>query len=134
MSREIKILCVGDVVGTQGCEFLRKILSDFKRKNVTIQAIHNELIKDPRFVLIGRGIYALDSWGYKKGTVSDIIVEIMKKAKKPLTREEIVKEVLHARKVKETTILLNLQNKNLFIKVDKNSYTLAYNSVIIWVC
>ena len=33
MSREIKILCVGDVVGTQGCEFLRKTLSDFKRKN-----------------------------------------------------------------------------------------------------
>ena len=99
--------------------------SDFKRKNVTIQAIHNELIKESRFVLIGRGIYALDSWGYKKGTVSDIIVEIMKKAKKPLTREEIVKEVLHARKVKETTILLNLQNKKLFVKVDKNSYTLA---------
>ncbi|MBQ6354988.1 hypothetical protein IJJ18_01010 [Candidatus Saccharibacteria bacterium] len=99
--------------------------SDFKRKNVTVQAIHNELIKDPRFVLIGRGIYALDSWGYKKGTVSDIIVDILKKANDPLTREQIVKEVLHARKVKETTILLNLQNKKLFKKVDKNSYTLA---------
>jgi len=99
--------------------------SDFKRKNVTIQAIHNELIKDSRFVLIGRGIYALDSWGYKKGTVSDILVDILKKADKPLTREEIVREVLHARKVKETTILLNLQNKALFKKIDKNSYTLA---------
>ena len=99
--------------------------SEFKRKNVTIQAIHNELIKDPRFVLIGRGIYALDSWGYKKGTVSDIISDILRKAEKPLTREEIVREVLHARKVKETTILLNLQNKKLFKKVDKNSYTLA---------
>ena len=99
--------------------------SDFKRKNVTIQAIHNELIKDSRFVLIGRGIYALDSWGYKKGTVSDILVDILKKADRPLTREEIVREVLHARKVKETTILLNLQNKALFKKVDKNSYTLA---------
>ena len=99
--------------------------SNFKRKNVTIQAIHNELIKDRRFVLIGRGIYALDSWGYKKGTVSDIIVDTMKKAGKPLTREEIVREVLHSRKVKETTILLNLQNKKLFEKVDKNSYTLA---------
>ena len=99
--------------------------SNFKRKNVTIQAIHNELIKDPRFILIGRGIYALDSWGYKKGTVSDIIVDAMKKAGRPLTREEIVREVLHSRKVKETTILLNLQNKKLFEKVDKNSYTLA---------
>lgn len=99
--------------------------SDFKRKNVTIQAIHNELIKDDRFVLIGRGIYALNSWGYKKGTVSDIIADILKKSDKPLTRVEIVKQVLRSRKVKETTILLNLQNKKLFKKADKNSYTLA---------
>ena len=99
--------------------------SNFKRKNVTIQAIHNELIKDPRFVLIGRGIYALSSWGYKKGTISDIIKSILEHAEKPLTREEIVKHVLKVRKVKETTILLNLQNKKLFKKVGKNSYTLA---------
>ena len=99
--------------------------SNFKRKNVTIQAIHNELIKDSGFVLIGRGIYALNSWGYSKGTVSDIITDILNKATKPLTREEIVKRVLKSRKVKETTILLNLQNKKLFKKVDKNTYTLA---------
>ena len=99
--------------------------SNFKRKNVTVQAIHNELIKDHRFVLIGRGIYALDSWGYSKGTVSDIIVGILSKTTKPLTREEIVKRVLKSRKVKETTILLNLQNKKLFKKVDKNTYVLA---------
>jgi len=99
--------------------------SNFKRRNVTIQAIHNELIKDPRFVLIGRGIYALSSWGYKKGTISEIITSILEKAKEPMTREEIVKQVLRTRKVKETTILLNLQNKKLFKKVDKNSYTLA---------
>ncbi len=96
--------------------------SNFKRKNVTTQAIHNELIKDSRFVLIGRGIYALSSWGYKKGTISEIITEILAKAGKPLTREEIVKEVLHRRKVKETTILLNLQNKKLFKKVERNLY------------
>ena len=99
--------------------------SNFKRKNVTVQAIHNELIKDSRFVLIGRGIYALSSWGYKKGTISDIIKSILEKSDKPLSREEIVKQVLKVRKVKETTILLNLQNKTLFKKVDKNSYILA---------
>lgn len=99
--------------------------SNFKRKNVTIQAIHNELIKDSRFVLIGRGIYALSTWGYSKGTVSDIITQVLTKADKPLTREEIVKRVLKSRKVKETTILLNLQNKKLFKKVDKNTYTTA---------
>ncbi len=99
--------------------------SNFKRKNVTIQAIHNELIKDSRFVLIGRGIYALNSWGYKKGTISEIIKSILEKSSTPMTREEVVKQVLKVRKVKETTILLNLQNKNLFKKVDKNLYTLA---------
>lgn len=99
--------------------------SNFKRKNVTIQAIHNELIKDSRFVLIGRGIYALSSWGYKKGTISEIISGILEKSDQPLSREEIVKQVLRVRKVKETTILLNLQNKKLFKKIDKNSYTLA---------
>lgn len=99
--------------------------SNFRRKNVTIQAIHNELIKDPRFVLIGRGIYALSSWGYARGTVSDIITNVLKEAGEPLTREEIVKRVLRARKVKETTVLLNLQNKELFDKVDKDYYTLA---------
>lgn len=97
--------------------------SNFRRKNVTTQAIHNELIKDSRFVLIGRGIYALDSWGYQKGTVSDTIKSILAE-ESPLTREEIVKRVLKTRKVKETTILLNLQNKSLFKKVDRNSYTL----------
>lgn len=99
--------------------------SNFKRKNVTVQAIHNELIKDSRFVLIGRGIYALSAWGYKKGTIADIIKSILEKSEKPLTREEIVKQVLRTRKVKETTILLNLQNKKLFKKIDKNLYTLA---------
>lgn len=99
--------------------------SEFRRKNVTIQAIHNELIKDPRFILIGRGIYALNSWGYARGTVSDIITTILREAGEPLTREEIVKRVLRARKVKETTVLLNLQNKQLFDKVDKDSYKLA---------
>lgn len=99
--------------------------SDFKRKNVTTQAIHNELIKDKRFVLIGRGIYALSEWGYRKGTVSDIIADILKKEGAPLTRDEIVRRVLKHRQVKETTILLNLQSKPEFKRVAKATYTLA---------
>lgn len=99
--------------------------SDFKRKDVTTQAIHNELIKDKRFVLIGRGIYALDSWGFSKGTVSDIITKVLKKAGEPLHRDEIVKRVLKSRQVKETTILLNLQSKPEFKRVAKATYTLA---------
>ncbi len=99
--------------------------SDFKRKDVTTQAIHNELIKDKRFVLIGRGIYALKEWGYSKGTVSDIIVKILKKSKEPMHRDDIVKEVLKSRQVKETTILLNLQGKPEFKRVAKATYALA---------
>jgi hypothetical protein len=98
--------------------------SDFKRRNVTTQAIHNELIKDKRFVLIGRGIYALDTWGYSKGTVSDIIADVLKKAGEPLHRDEIVKRVLKSRQVKETTILLNLQSKSQFKRVAKATYAL----------
>lgn len=99
--------------------------SDFKRKDVTTQAIHNELIKDKRFVLIGRGIYALKEWGYQKGTVADIITDVLKKANEPLHRDEIVKQVLKSRHVKETTILLNLQGKPQFKRVAKATYALA---------
>ena len=99
--------------------------SDFKRKDVTTQAIHNELIKDKRFVLIGRGIYALDSWGYSKGTVSDIITDVLNETKEPLHRDDIVRRVLKKRQVKETTILLNLQSKPQFKRVAKATYALA---------
>jgi predicted Zn-ribbon and HTH transcriptional regulator len=98
--------------------------SSFKRKDVTTQAIHNELIKDKRFVLIGRGIYALDNWGYSKGTVSDIIAQVLRDSSEPLHRDEIVKRVLKSRQVKETTILLNLQSKPQFKRVAKATYTL----------
>lgn len=99
--------------------------SDFKRKDVTTQAIHNELIKDKRFVLIGRGIYALKEWGYSKGTVADIITEVLEKNGAPMHRDEIVKAVLKSRHVKETTILLNLQSKPQFKRVSKATYELT---------
>jgi len=99
--------------------------SDFKRKDVTTQAIHNELIKDSRFVLIGRGIYALKEWGYQKGTVAEIIADVLKEAGQPLHRDEIVKRVLKSRFVKETTILLNLQGKSKFKRVAKATYDIA---------
>jgi len=99
--------------------------SNLRRRDVTTQAIHNELIKDPRFVLIGRGIYALKEWGYKKGTVADVIAEVLRKEGGPLHRDEIVRRVLKSRQVKETTILLNLQGKPQFKRVAKATYALA---------
>lgn len=73
-----------------------------------VQTVHNELIKDPRFVLVGRGFYALREWGYQPGEVKDIISMILSQEKKPLTKEEIIEEVLKQRIVKVNTILLNL--------------------------
>lgn len=94
-------------------------------KRVTTQAVHNELIKDSRFVLIGRGIYALEEWGYRSGTVADIIEEVLREANGPLGKDEIVKRVLARRQVKTTTIVLNLQEKPQFKRVKKAVYNLA---------
>lgn len=89
------------------------------------ETVHNELIKDNRFILIGRGIYALAEWGYKPGVVSDVIKEVLRAAKQPLSREQIVEEVLKRRVVKKNTILVGLSNKKHFQKVGKNLYALA---------
>jgi len=87
------------------------------------ESVHNELIRNEKFVLIGRGIYALKEWGYSPGTVRDVIAEILKK--EPLTKEKIVEKVLEQRNVKESTILLNLQNRKYFEKNKQGKYTLA---------
>lgn len=89
-----------------------------------VATTHNELIKDKRFVLVGRGIYALREWGYAQGVVRDVIRDIIK-AQGPLTREEIVEKVLKERHVKENTILVNLQNQKFFKKGKDNKYSLA---------
>jgi len=88
----------------------------------SVQTVHNELIKDPRFTLVGRGIYALTEWGYTTGYVKDVIAQILKESKKPLAKEEILEEVLKQRLVKENTVLLNLSNKNYFQKDSKGHY------------
>lgn len=88
------------------------------------QTVHNELIKDPRFVLVGRGIYALKEWGYRDGTVKDVISEILRESKKALTKDEIVKKVLPQRLVKENTILMSLNNKKYFLKDSEGKYIL----------
>jgi len=89
------------------------------------QSVHNELIRDPRFILVGRGIYALSEWGYKPGVVREIIAEVLKKTRKPLSRRVIVKKVSEQRLVKENTILINLNNKKYFSRTSNGKYTLA---------
>lgn len=95
----------------------------FDEKTINVQAVHNELIRDNSFVLIGRGIYALAEWGYKPGTVSDVITDILTKSG-PLDRDTIIKKVLEVRQVKKITIQLNLKNKTLFDRVGRNTYDL----------
>ena len=99
--------------------------SKFDSRTAFQETVHNELIKDPRFVLIGRGIYALSEWGYKKGVVADVIKEILKSFGRPMSREEIISEVMKRRQVKRNTILVGLSNRKNFQKVNKDKYALA---------
>ena len=80
------------------------------------QTVHNELIKDNRFVLIGRGIYALREWGYFKGTTKEVLKRILAKNKRPLEKDKILQEILKVRKVKKTTIMINLNDRQVFQK------------------
>lgn len=91
---------------------------------VNTQTVHNELIKDSRFVLVGRGLYALKDWGYEGGTVRDLINKILKE-KGPQTKDEILKQVLKARLVKANTVLVNLQNKRFFKKSADSQYSIV---------
>ncbi|PIR73599.1 MAG: hypothetical protein COU40_01720 [Candidatus Moranbacteria bacterium CG10_big_fil_rev_8_21_14_0_10_35_21] len=88
------------------------------------QTVHNELIKDKRFVLIGRGIYALKEWGYFKGTVKEVIEQVLNNSSKPITREKILEAVKKIRQVKEATILINLNDSKKFLKKG-NLYSLV---------
>jgi len=87
------------------------------------QTIHNELIKNDQFVLIGRGIYALKEWGYPEGTVKDILKKIIKNSPIPLKKEDILSAVFKIRQVKKATVLINLNNDNIFVK-ENGSYRL----------
>jgi len=88
------------------------------------QTIHNELIKDGRFVLVGRGLYALKEWGYTPGVVRDVIVQVLKNATGALPKEEIVRLVREQRFVQDNTIFLNLHNKKHFKRTSDGHFTL----------
>lgn len=95
----------------------------FNRKAHTATT-HNELIKDERFILVGRGLYALAEWGYSAGVVKDVLRDILEKHG-PLSREEIIEKVRKERYVKDNTILVNLQDTNLFKRLTNGTYMLV---------
>jgi len=93
-------------------------------KKIHYATCHNELIKDPRFVLVGRGMYALAEWGYKAGIAREVIEEILKKSG-PLSKDDIVKQVMKERYFKKNTILVNLANTKFFKKNKSGLYITA---------
>lgn len=103
-------------------EVANAITELFDRK-AHVATCHNELIKDKRFVLVGRGLYALSEWGYTTGVVKDVITDVLRKHG-PLSREEIIEKVKKERYVKDNTILVNLQDPVLFKKDGEGRYAL----------
>ena len=85
---------------------------------------HNELIKDCRFVLVGRGMYALQEWGYVPGVVKDVLKDILGKHG-PLSQNEIIERVRKERYVKDNTIIVNLQDRNFFKRLSNSTYILT---------
>lgn len=95
-------------------------------KRAHVATCHNELIKDSRFVLVGRGMYGLKEWGHTGGVVRDIIIKILsQEGGEPLHKDHIVRDVMAVRNVKANTILVNLQNPKYFKKLDGGYYALA---------
>ena len=93
-----------------------------KQKYTNLQTVHNELIKDNRFVLVGRGLYGLREAGLIPGTAREIIAHVLKK-EGPLHSREVVNRVREQRVLKEGTILINLQNKKYFECLSDGRYS-----------
>jgi hypothetical protein len=98
-------------------------ISKVFNKKAHVATTHNELIKDSRFVLVGRGLYALSEWGYSTGVVREVIKQIIVK-NGPSTKNEIIDKVLKERHVKQNTILVNLQNQKFFKRDKAGKYNL----------
>lgn len=96
--------------------------ANFDHKKACPATVHNELILDDKYILVGRGIYALRDWGYQEGTVADIIEKILKE-KGALTKKDLMDEVLKQRIVQRTTVTLALMNKDRFNRQKDGLYS-----------
>lgn len=98
-------------------------VESFDKRTINKQAVHNELIRHDQFVLIGRGIYALEDWGYERGTVAQVIEKVLEE-KGEMDQDEIIDVVLKQRQVKKITIILALKNGEKFVRVGRKRYAL----------
>ncbi len=105
-------------------ELIDKLECNLPSQKAHAQTVHNELIKDVRFVLVGRGTYALSEWGYVPGTIRDIITKVIKEKQQTVSQDDIVKEVLAQRLVAKNTVLINLNNKEYFKRDSDGKYFL----------
>lgn len=96
----------------------------FDGKKANAATVHNELILDEKYILVGRGLYGLKEWGYQKGTVAEVVEKIVAESAQSLNREEIISKVLAQRAVKRSTINLALMNKNKFDITSDGKYSL----------
>ncbi|MBI2984486.1 MAG: hypothetical protein HYY50_02580 [Candidatus Kerfeldbacteria bacterium] len=97
----------------------------FDQRQAYPPTVHNELILNDEYVLVGRGIYALREWGYQPGVVADVLASTLRQAGRPLAREELVEKVLQQRMVKRNTIHLALTNKQRFHRLPDGRYELV---------
>jgi hypothetical protein len=111
-------------------EEIAEQISEVFGKKAYPPTVHNELILNKEYVLVGRGLYALKEWGYQEGVVSDVITQVMEEAAEPLDRDEIVKRVLEQRIVKRNTIYLALTDKNIFQRLTDGRYTLIPQTAV----
>ena len=109
---------------TEVAKLIDELEYNLPNKKTYPQTVHNELIKDVRFVLVGRGTYALAEWGYVPGTIKDIIVKVLSDKKEPLYKDDLVNQVLAQRLVAKNTVLMNLNNKKQFDKDSEDKYFL----------
>ena len=96
----------------------------FDEKIAYPPTVHNELILDDKYVLVGRGIYALKEWGYEPGNVADVIEQYLAK-EGPRTKQEIIDYVLNKRDVKKSTVYLSLMNSKRIKKANDGKYALV---------
>ena len=97
----------------------------FDHKQAHAPTVHNELILDKRYVLVGRGIYALREWGFEPGVVAEVLAKILQEAGGPLTREDLLQRLQKQRMVQPGTVYLALTNKQLFSRTADGKYQLA---------
>ncbi|MFA6454812.1 MAG: HTH domain-containing protein [Patescibacteria group bacterium] len=102
----------------------------FDKKKANAATVHNELILDEKYILVGRGLYGLKEWGYQKGTVADVIEKIIAESGQPLNREEIINKVLEQRIVKKATINLALMNRDKFEVTGDGKYKIKNNKPV----